>query len=367
MRRTILLLFLSALLLLSCSESQFTQVDTIIENSIEEHIFPGAVLVVGDTEEIIYEKAYGNYTYDNDSKKVKPDVLFDLASLSKVFATSMCIMKCIDSGLVDPKMPVAYYLPEFAENGKELVTVRDLLIHHSGMPAYDRPTGNRDSTLKHILTIAQALEIGNYRYSCLNYITLMRVCEVATSMPMWQFYKQEFTEPMGLENTFFVPAEDRISDCMPTMGDSTGSKILLQGRVHDPLARDLEGYSGNAGLFSTAEDLAAFCQLMMNNGTYNGHEYVSAKTIAPFKTLQKGHRAFGWGINNVPCSAGSLMSENAIGHTGYTGTCAWMDLDRGVFIVLLTNRVYPLDKKGVTPVRKAVNDKIIQLWDLKEN
>ena len=238
--------------------------------------------------------------------------------------------------------------------------MKNLLLHNSGLPAYTKPGKSAQETLDIIMNIEMARELGDYKYSCLNFITLMRVVEVATGMPMWKFYKENYTDPMDMKRTMFSPDEKMKQFCLPTIGDSTGVEILRQGVVHDPLAYSLEGYSGNAGLFSTGPDLAKFCQMMLNKGTFNGKTYVSEETITPFITLQTGTRAYAWGVNNYRSSAGNKLPETAIGHTGYTGTCAWIDHEDDIFIVLLTNRVYPQDKKSVTPTRRAVNDAVFE-------
>ena len=344
----------------SCSNRQFDKADEIIFQSIKDRIFPGAVLLVGNSKDIIYEKAYGHFTYAQDSKPVEINSIFDMASLSKVFGTGMCVMKCIDSGLVDPEAFVVDYLPEFNNHGKDVIKVKHLLMHNSGLPAYARAQKTAEETLDLIMNIEMQRDLGEYKYSCLNFITLMRVVEAATGKKMWQFYEEVYSKPMDLERTFYSPSDEMKTYCLPTIGDSTGTQILRQGVVHDPLALSLEGYSGNAGLFSTAEDLAKFCQLMLNRGELNGKRYVSEDTIEPFMSLQSGTRAYAWGMNNYKSSAGELMSKTAIGHTGYTGTCAWIDHEKDVFIVFLTNRVYPQDKKAVTPVRRAVNDAVMK-------
>ncbi len=349
-----------ALVLGGCAKTDFSHLDQVVETAIEERIFPGAVVLVGTADEILYEKAYGRYTYAADAPAVTPESLFDMASLTKVFATSMAVMKCIDSGLVDPELPVVHYLPEFDNHGKDKILVKHLLMHNSGLPAYARAGASSAETLDRIMNIEMARELGDYTYSCLNFITLMRVVESASGKKMWEFYKETFTDPMGLHHTLFAPPEAIRERCLPTIGDSSGTEIRLQGKVHDPLALSLEGYSGNAGLFSTASDLAAFCRLMLNDGVYQNRTYVKPETLLPFKTLQSGSRAYGWGLNNFRSSAGSKMAETAIGHTGYTGTCAWIDLEKGVFVIFLTNRVFPLDQKSVTPVRRDVNDAAMQ-------
>ena len=359
MKKFMLGLIIIVAFLSSCTVKEYKPVDEIIGNAINERVFPGAVLIVGNSEKIIYEKAYGHFTYDTNSSPVELNSMFDIASLTKVFATGMCAMKCIDSGLVDPEKAVADYLPEFNNHGKDVIKVKNLLLHNSGLPAYTRAGKSSQETLDTIMNIEMARELGDYKYSCLNFITLMRVVEVAAGMPMWEFYKEVYTDPMEMERTLFSPGEELKQFCMPTIGDSAGTEILRQGEVHDPLAYSLEGYSGNAGLFSTGPETAKFCQMMLGKGTYKGHRYVSEETIEPFMTLQAGRRSYAWGVNNYRSSAGNKLSESSIGHTGYTGTCAWIDQDKDIFIVLLTNRVYPQDKKSVTPVRRAVNDAVV--------
>ena len=344
----------------SCDLNKMSSVDAIVENAIDEKIFPGAVLIVGNADEIVYQKAYGRFTYDKASPKVELNSMFDMASLTKTLATGMCLMKAIDSGLVDPEKAVVDYLPEFNNNGKDIIKVEDLLTHHSGLHSYSKAGKSPEETWEVICSMPMAQDVGNYRYSCLNFITLMKVLESVTHEAMWKFYQDEFTVPMQLERTMFSPPENMKQFCLPTIGDSTGSIIFRQGKVHDPLALSLDGYSGNAGLFSTGPDVAKLCQLMMNKGVYDNNSYVSEKTWKPFATLQDGSRAYAWGVNNYKgSSAGTKMKETAIGHTGYTGTCAWIDREQDIFIVFLTNRVYPMDKKTVTPTRIAVNDAVM--------
>lgn len=363
MKKMFLVLLAFLLVISSCDLNKKRSIDSVIENAITNKIFPGAVLVVGNSDEILYQKAYGHFTYDKNSSEVDVNSLFDMASLTKVFATGMCIMKAIDSGLVDPDKAVVDYLPEFNNHGKDVIKVKDLLMHHSGLPAYSKAGKSPQETWDTIANITMAQEVGNYRYSCLNFITLMKVLESVIHEPMWKFYRDAYTGPMQMERTMFSPSEEMKAYCLPTIGDSTGTKIYRQGDVHDPLAYSLKGYSGNAGLFSTGPELAKFCQLLMNEGCYGGKQYVKKETWEPFVTLQKGSRAYAWGVNDYEgSSAGTKMRDTAIGHTGYTGTCAWIDREQNIFIILLTNRVYPLDLKIVTPTRKAVNDAVMETF-----
>lgn len=361
MKKIFPILTLILVILSSCAMDKTENIDKIIQDAIKDRIFPGAVLVVGNSEEILYEKAYGNYTYDKSSNKVNVNTMFDLASLSKVFGTGMCLMKAIDSGLVDPEKFVVDYLPEMNNKGKDAIKVKNLLMHNSGMYSYASPKKTPEETWENICNLSMPRSVGEYRYSCLNFISLMKVLESVTGEPMWKFYRDEVTTPLEMSRTMYAPSEDFKDECMPTIGDSTGTKIFRQGEVHDPLALALKGYSGNAGLFSTGPDLAKICQLMMNKGDYKGTHFVSESTLEKFITIQSDSRTWAWGVNNYKgSSAGNLMSDTAIGHTGYTGTCAWIDFEKDIFIIILTNRVYPQDKKAVTPTRRAINDAIIE-------
>lgn len=352
MKRIILLLFCCGIL----AANTYEQIDDIIETAILNHIFPGATVAVGTADSILYHKAYGTFTYDAGSTPVDTLSMFDLASCTKVFATSMCMMKCIDSGLVSPEDYVKDWVPEFNNNGKGVIKVKHLLMHNSGLPAYTTAESTRSATLNKIYNIGMTQSLGTYTYSCLNFIMTMRVVEEATDTMMWEFYKKIYTDPMGMTRTMFCPPDSLHAECLPTT-------TSLQGSVHDPLAAGLYGYSGNAGLFSTTGELVKFCQLMLNHGSYDGREYVDSTTVVPFTTLQSanGSRAYGWGINGS--SAGSLMSDLNYGHTGYTGTSAFIDPTRKLFVILLTNRVYPDDATSVTSTRQAVADAAVRAFD----
>ena len=353
MKRFLMIIVLTGSLFAS---NPYEQIDLVIENAIQSHVFPGATVAVGTADSILYHKAYGHFTYDAASTVVDTLSLFDLASCTKVFATSMCMMKCIDSGLVSAENYVKDLIPEFDNNGKGVIKIKHLLVHNSGLPAYTSAASTRSATLSKIYNINMTQTLGTYTYSCLNFIMTMRVVEAATGMQMWEFYKEIYTDPMDLTRSMFCPPDSIHSECLPTSNS-------LQGTVHDPLAAGLNGYSGNAGLFSTTGDLSKLCQMMLNFGTLDGHKYVDSTTVIPFTTLQSaaGSRAYGWGINGS--SAGSLMSDLNYGHTGYTGTSAFLDPTRKLFVILLTNRVYPDDRTSVSSTRQAVADAAVRAYD----
>ncbi len=349
------------LIILSCNSSRsqnFILVDEVIKNAITEKIFPGAVIAVGNSDEILYHKTYGRFTYDEDSPEVAANTMFDLASVTKAFGTNFCVMKLYEEGKLDLNKPVSYYLPKFAQNSKEKVRVVDLLIHESGLQAYYTPGENQ--TRADIIETIMALPL-NYEtntktvYSCLNFVTSMLLVESITREPMHEYYRKNFIEPLGLKHTMFVPSDDLIMQCIPTLSDR-------QGKVHDPLAYGLEGFSGNAGLFSTAEDLAALAKLLLNKGSINGKKILQESTVELFtkKYSERSTRALGFDTKspNQTSSSGQYFSMSTYGHLGYTGTSVWIDPENKIYVVLLTNRVFPDDSKKIQSTRPKVHDAV---------
>ena len=355
MKKVLLLL----ILLFSCLNAQdFQLLDEPIFNAIRDSVFPGASILVGTSDEILYEEAYGHFTYDDSSPEVEISTIFDLASVTKAFGTNFCVMKLVDEGKLDIEKPVSFYLPEFGVNGKENVKVADLLIHESGLQAYYTPKDGESR--EHILDTIKALEL-NYEtgfktvYSCLNFVTTMMVVESIVGEPMYKFYAENFTLPLEMDRTMFIPTEEFIEECSPTTNE-------LQGVVHDPLARGLEGLSGNAGLFSTTEDLAKLCQLLLNDGVYDDERYLNEETIKEFtkRYSENTSRAIGFDTRSGDHpSSGQYFSDGSFGHLGYTGTSIWIDPVKDLFVIFLTNRVYPDDTASIRNTRPKVYDAAI--------
>lgn len=352
------LLLLSIILFTGIYAQDFDLLDQIINKAISDSVFPGASVLIGTSDEILYEEAYGHYTYDESSTDIETNTIFDLASVTKAFGTNFCVMKLVDEGMLDIEKPVAFYLPEFGVNGKENVKVADLLIHESGLQAYYTPF--EGESREHILDTIKALEL-NYEtgfktvYSCLNFVTTMMVVESIINEPMYQFYTKNFTIPLEMDRTMFIPPDGFIDECAPTVYE-------LQGVVHDPLARGLEGLSGNAGLFSTTEDLAKLCQLLLNHGVYDDERYLNAATIKEFTKPYSDHtsRAIGFDTRSGEHpSSGQYFSEGTYGHLGYTGTSIWIDPVKDLFVIFLTNRVYPDDTASIRTTRPKVYDAAI--------
>lgn len=353
------LIFISFLLYYSLINGQnFAGIDSFLIHNINLKLTPNANLVFGYNSSIFYKKAFGKYTYNAEANSVDTNSIYDLASLTKVFSTTLCIMKLYDENKLNLDDKVIKYLPEFDNNEKGNITIKNLLLHNSGLPAYysPKPGQSPDEIFKAIFNIKKAYYTGEkYLYSCLNFVTLMKVVEAITHKSMYEYYKENFIIPLQLKNTYFTPPDSIHYKIIPTTPK-------LQGQVHDPLAFGLKGLSGNAGLFSTTGDLAVICQMLLNKGTYNGITLFKEETVRLFTAQfdSTSSRALGWDTNGfLNSSAGNYLSKQAFGHTGYTGTSVWIDPVNNLFVVLLTNRVYPDDKVSLTEMRIKLHNYII--------
>ncbi len=343
---------------LNLQGQNFDTLDTVVNEAITGHIFPGAVIAVGNRDSIIYQKAYGHYTYDENSPEMQTSTMFDLASVTKAFGTNFCVMKLYDEGKLDIKKKVSDYIPQWGQNGKQNVRVADLLIHESGLPSYypPKPGQSRESIIDSIYALKLVYNTGSDMvYSCVNFVSNMLVVESIVHEPMYLFYAENYTKPLGMTSTMFTPPEEIWNRCAPTQGG-------VQGIVHDPLAKGLEGLSGNAGLFSTTGDLSKLCMLLINKGTYKGKRYLSDSTVSYFTKRYHEHstRAIGFDTRSEEkSSSGKYFSPGTFGHLGYTGTSIWIDPVRELFVVFLTNRVYPDDEASIRSTRPKVHDAVI--------
>lgn len=292
--------------------------------------------------------------------------MFDLASVTKAFGTNLCVMKLVDEGRLDIEEKVSAYLPDFAANGKEDVRVLDLLIHESGLPAYysPKPEESRGEIIDTIMSLKLSYETGDKTvYSCLNFVTTMLVVESITGDRMYKYYEENFTKPLGMTRTMWIPDEKIKFECTPTQN--------VQGVVHDPLARGLEGLSGNAGLFSTTGDLARLCHMLLNKGVYDGERYLEASTIEYFskRFSDKSTRAIGFDTrsDDGKASSGQYFNQGTYGHLGYTGTSIWIDPVEELYVIFLTNRVYPDDTKSIRTTRPKVYDSVMIALGKGEN
>lgn len=319
----------------------------VLDRAIADSAFPGAIAVVGTREGEAVSYAVGRIDWPAGAPVPDERTLWDLASLTKVVGMTTAMMQLVEQGRVDLDAPVGRYLPEFTGEGKERVTIRHLLTHSSGLPAW-RPLYKEASTADTAVSIVLATPLDTMPgarmvYSDLGAILLGKVVERISGEPLDAYLARHVTGPLGMSSTFYRPdasARDRVA---PTEFDPWRQRHIW-GEVHDENAYMLGGVSGHAGLFSTAGDLTRFARMMLNGGTLDGVRVLRPETIAQFTAVQDpplSHRALGWETPNGQNSAGHHMSARAFGHTGFTGTSLWMDPERGAFVLLLSNRVNP--------------------------
>ena len=381
-KKIFLLFFLPVLLVcgkensrnkISKSKNNFSKVERIVNNAIEDSAFPGAVVLVEKNDKIVFEKAFGHFTYDKNSSPMTLNTLFDLASLTKVISTTNCAMICIDRGLFKLDDRVAKYIPHFAANGKENITIRNLLLHNSGLPAYKRyykMYDNSTDVLNDIYSTKLEYPTGiKTVYSDLGIITLGKIIEKVTGMTLDKFAQKEIFDPLGMKNTMYNPPDSLKKYCAPTEYDNYWRHRQIQGEVHDETASMLGGVAGHAGLFSTAGDIAKVLQMLLQKGKYNGKQIIKPATVKLFTKRQseESTRALGWDTKSkTGSSAGDLFSDDSYGHTGFTGTSVWTDPERKLFVVFLTNRVYPTrENHKIFKVRPALHNAVIEAIEEK--
>jgi len=348
------------------------RIDGIVEQAISKHSTPSACVVIGARDGILFAKAYGRFTYEADSPPATLDTLYDMASCTKAVATTTTAMLLVQDGKLSLDDPVSKYLPDWNRDDKRNVTIRNLITHTSGLPSYcsrDKVEASRkpgesrpDALIRFIAELPLQYKTGEgHVYACLNFLTLARVNEEASGMSQGTLLRRRLFVPLGMVNSGYYMSEGKKLMAAPTVG----GEHFRQGRVHDPLADYYcTGYrcSGNAGLFSTANDLAKFCRMMLSDGVWNGKQIFKPETIDLFATNQlpegvRGSQGIGWGISRrVPF--GTSLNEGTkkacFSHAGYTGTYIHFDRLAGTFVVVLTNRVFPDDKTSDYPMRREI-------------
>ena len=326
------------------SAERLAKIDHVVARGISAGGYPGAAVVVGRRGAAVFERGYGRLSWEKSSAPVRADrTIYDLASLTKVVGTTTALMVLYDEGKLHLDDPVSRYIPEFSGGQKDLVTVRMLLEHRSGLPAgrdlwriASTPAEARQAVIDTPL-ICQPNAC--YEYSDLGADMLGFIVEAASGESLDRFLQERVFGPLGMSDTFFRPADSLRTRVAPTeVAPPRG--YPLQGEVHDENAYALGGVAGHAGLFSTAADLSVFAQMMLNGGEYDGTRIVADSTVALFTKRAAGTRALGWDTCGGSGSCGKYLGEDAYGHTGFTGTSLWIDTDRDMFVVLLTNRVH---------------------------
>jgi len=347
------------------SEVRLEAIERVVKRGISAGGFPGAAVIVGRKGSTVLDEGFGTLSWNDPGEPVDShETLYDLASLSKVVGTTTAVMILYDEKKLDLDSPVIRYLPTFGDGGlKDNVTIRELLTHTSGLPA-----GRDIYRIAHSPIEARAALLATpldyppgqkYVYSDLGADVLGLVVEVVAGETLDSFLERRVFGPLGMAQTFYRPADSVKYRTAPTAVDPPRG-YPIRGEVHDENAWAMGGVAGHAGLFSTASDLAVFAQMMLNGGEYNGVQIVSKPTVELFTKRAFGHRALGWDTADGSFGSGRYLGPNAYGHTGFTGTSIWIDPDRQMFMILLTNRIHAAKAKRpakvISDVRADLSD-----------
>jgi len=352
--------------------SRLDAIPALVEQAIADKKLPGAVVLVGRGDRIVYQKAIGQRAVAPAPEAMTLDTVFDLASLTKVVATTTSVMKLVEDGRIRLNERVSDYIPGFERHHKANITIRHLMAHTSGLrPDLDSAvswTGAETAIQLALDEVPAAAPGVRFVYSDINYFLLGDIVRRVSGLPLHEFARKNIFEPLGMNDTMFVPPASLHPRIAPTEActefgwpcDGPGMK-MMRGVVHDWTARRMGGVAGHAGLFSTAADLAIFCQMLLDGGSYKGARILSPLTVAKMTTPASASgdanvRGLGWDIDSsFSSNRGELLPIGSFGHTGFTGTSIWIDPVTTVFVVFLSNRVHPDGKGDVTPLRARVS------------
>ena len=362
----------------SVAAEKLAAIDGEVESEIKQHHLPGAVVLVARKGSVVWRKAYGARAVEPAREAMTPDTIFDVASLTKIVATATSIMILVERGKLRLSDPLSNFIPEIKGEGRERITLELLLTHRAGYaPDFDlkdRWTGY-DEAIKRLLREPLRNSPGaKFVYSDINYIALGEVVHRVSGLTLDQFAHRNIFEPLGMRDTGFRPAARLRARIAPTekrrgqlsyLGDKpqdseVGGDKWLRGEVHDPTSYRMGGVAGHAGLFSTADDLAIYCQMILNGGQYKGVRILAPLTVAemtrPRLVSEAGWtRGLGWDINtSFSTNRGDLFPLGSFGHTGFTGTSFWIDPASNMFVVFLSNRVHPDGKGDVASLRGRI-------------
>ncbi len=369
------------------SSEQLSYADRVINEAIDSSFIPGAVLAVVHKGSIAYLKAYGDRQLTPKAKTMKPNTVFDIASCTKPVVTATCVMKLVEMGYLTLNDNIDMFIPHFNKGKKyegrnATISIKNLLTHTSGLVPYVSLNSlkdkykqvTRDSLIHYVQARERrALPDSVFQYSCINYILLQEIIEKVSGTSLDEFANEHIFDVLGMHDTSYVRLDDKgqainskwkLNSLAPTctMATLTGDSTLCHGLVHDPLAREInKGVSGNAGLFSTASDLALFAYTLLNGGSYKGKRILSPNTVKamfsiPTK-LEKHGRTLGWDSSSTFSSVrGDLLPSKSIMHTGYTGSSILLNEEQDLAIILLTNYVHQskYELKNIIRLRKQV-------------
>ncbi len=344
---SILLVGLSTTLPARALASDFRPLDVVMEKAVSDTVFPGSSLAILYKGKVVFHKAFGRMTYSPQSRPAETTTLYDLASLTKAVATTSIAMQLVEHDSLSLHATVSSYLPGFAKNGKERVTIEQLMRHTSGLRAHTFFAKSCTTPGE----LFQAIEADTLLtapgsatlYSDLNFMLLGKIIENVTGHSLAENFHQRFSAPLGMSSTLFTPPPSMLWRIAPVEKDTLWPFKVTRPLVNDQNAALLGGIAGHAGLFSTTGDLLVMMKMIMQGGSLNHHRYFSPATLRKFLARTEYPRAIGWDLRSADghSSAGNLFSSSSYGHLGYTGTSIWVDPERELAVILLSNRVYP--------------------------
>ena len=342
----------------------FLQEESILNSAVQDHLIPGAVLIVFHHGKVVYRRCYGSRSLEPVQERMTLDTVFDMASLTKPLMTATAVMQLYEQGKLSPNDPVSKYVPDFAANGKQDITIRQLLTHYSGLPpdiSLADPWEGKQEAYTRAFAVKPIHPPGvQFVYSDVNFIVLGALVEKISGLTLDEYAQRFIIKPLGLTHTRYLPPVSWKPSIAPTQYDQGG---MLRGVVHDPTSRRMGGVAGHAGLFSTGDDMAVYAQNLLDRLAGRPSHFplsriVLQKMVAPEQPATgTALRGFGWDIDS-PYSGnrGTLFPVGSFGHTGFTGTSLWIDPVSDSYVVLLTNSVHPNGPKSITELRGKVAD-----------
>jgi serine-type D-Ala-D-Ala carboxypeptidase len=335
------------------SSTRLQELDRVLHAGVRAGAFPGAALVVVRRGVVVWESGVGRLGWSADEPRVSTSrSMYDLASITKVMATAVAVLLLHQDGRIDLDAPVSRYLPEFTGGGRGSITVRQLLTHQGGLPSgisLAGATTQAEREQRLLRTPVTGHTAGRPIYSDAGPMILAVLVQRVAAEPLDAFVQRRVYGPMGLRHTSFRPPSSRHALVAPT-GRSTVRERAVRGEVHDGAARLLGGVAGHAGLFASARDVAAFAQMVLNGGRYRGAQILEESAAAAFTSGAAERRALGWSICHGGGSCGHRLSASAFGHTGFTGTSVWVDPEKELVVVLLTNQVHRPPAAAADPI-----------------
>ncbi len=368
------MLFAAVIICFQTVVPSFSNTRSVIETAIKQKAFPSATLLIWHNGKVLFHDSFGRLTYEPYAPKTDTLTLYDLASLTKPLAVTLSLMKFHSEGKIQLTDSLKTFLPQTANGGKEHLTLKDLLLHQSGLIAFRRYydcCSTETQVLSRIYSDTLIRQIGDTTiYSDLNFVLLGKVVEAISGKRLDEHFSETFAMPLGLKHLMFCPPDSLSYRIAPTEVDTHWKFSFPRPKVHDPTAAMLGGVSGNAGLFGNAGDILRLMLPLLNGGRLDSLQFFTPETIALFTTRDPKHklRALGWDMrtNSEKTSTGKYFSMNTFGHTGFTGTSLWVDPSRNLCVIFLTNRVYPTSSnRQILSVRRALHDAIIE--DLEQH